>query len=96
MGTTTSKRFAVGNIEKVGPDYILWRDGADMRQINLADDWAMTKEDLADTFREQVGMRAAIPLDGPFFIALDFLPGDFEGTVRVIPSTFSVASVERL
>jgi len=55
----------------------------------------MTKEDLAASFRGQMGKPVALSVDGPFFIAIDFLPGDFEGTVRVIPSTFSVASVER-
>ncbi|MBZ5697038.1 MAG: hypothetical protein LAN18_00675 [Acidobacteriia bacterium] len=86
----------VGNIEKVGPDYIWWRNGADKRQVNFADNWAMTKEDWAASFRGLVGKPAAIPVGGPFFIAVDFLPGIFEGTVRVIQSTFPVASVERL
>ena len=86
----------VGTIEKVGPDYILWRNGDDKRQINFEGDWAMTKEDQAACFRELVGKPAALPVDGPPFIAIDYLPGDFEGTAKWIPSTFSVASVERL
>jgi hypothetical protein len=86
----------VGKIEKVGPDYIWWRSRTDKRQINFADNWASTKEDWAASFRGLEGRPAAIPVGGPFYITVDFLPGDFEGTARVIQSPFPVASVERL
>jgi hypothetical protein len=96
VGIMPSKLAVVGNIDKVGPDYVLWSNGADKRRLNLADDWAMTKEDLAAIFHHHVGKLAAIPLDGPLFIAIDFMPGHFDGTVEGVPFTYSIASVERL
>jgi hypothetical protein len=86
----------VGNIEKVGPDYIWWRNGTDKRQINFADNWMQTKEEWAAGFHSFMGKPVAIPVDGPFFIAVDFLPGDFEGPVKVVQLPFPIASVERL
>ncbi len=85
----------VGNIEKVGTDYIWWGNGADKRQINFDGDRETTKEDMAGSFREHVGKPAALPVDGPPFIAVDSLPGDFEGTAKWIPLAIPIASVEK-
>jgi hypothetical protein len=38
---------------------------------------------------------AAIPVNGPFFIAVDFWRDWFDGSLKVIPFSFAVASVER-
>lgn len=86
----------MGTIEKVGPDYILWRNGADKRQINFGDNWASTKEYWAATFRGLEGRPAAISTDGPPRLAVTFLPGYFEGTSRVVLSAIPISSVERL
>jgi len=53
----------------------------------------LAKEERAESFRAFIGKAAAIPVDGPFFIGLDFLPGYFDGTVRVIKLQHKVASV---
>ena len=79
----------------MGTDYIRLHDGDDCLRVNFADDWMLTKEEWAAWFRGREGETVAIPFDGPFFIALDILPGDFEGSVRVIPFHFPLASVER-
>ena len=41
------------------------------------------------------GKPAAIPVDGPFFIAVDLRRDRFDGSLGVIPFNFTVASVER-
>jgi hypothetical protein len=86
------ERVEVGTIASVGEDYIIWQNGAKKLCVTFADDW-MSKEDRAESFRAFIGKDAAIPLDGPFFIALDFLPGYFDRTERIIKLHHKVASV---
>ena len=82
-------------IEEAGPDYIRLRDGNSDVRINFADDETFSKEDSAGFFGGLQGKPAAIPVDGPFFIAVDFWRNRFDGSLKVIPFTFTVASVER-
>jgi len=82
-------------IEEAGPDYVRLRDGVRGIRINFADDEMFSKEDSAGFFRRLQGKPAAIPVDGPFFIAVDFWRDIFDGSLKVIPFTFAVASVER-
>jgi hypothetical protein len=89
---TTARFVKVG---KAGTDYVQLYDGDDYLKVNFADDWTLTKEEWAACFRGKEGKTVAIPLDGPFFIGIDILPGDFEGSARVIPSYFPVVSIER-
>ncbi len=87
------ERVEVGKIASVGPDYILWQNGVKKLCVTFADDWMFTKEGSAASFRAFVGKDAAISVDGPFFIGLDFFPGYFEGSVRVIKLQHKVGSV---
>lgn len=86
----------IGKIENVGPDYIVWRNGDDKRRVEFKDSAMFTKEDSALCFRGHEGKPAAIPIDGPFFIAMDFMPGDFEGSLKVAPFHLAVESVKQL
>jgi hypothetical protein len=87
------ERVEVGTIASVGQDYIIWQNGAKKLCVTFADDWMFTKEDCAESFKAFIGKDAAIPVEGPFFIGLDFLPGHFDGSVRVIKLQHTVASV---
>jgi len=87
------ERVEVGTIASVGQDYIIWQNGAKKLCVTFADDRMLAKEERAESFRAFIGKAAAIPVDGPFFIGLDFLPGYFDGTVRVIKLQHKVASV---
>jgi hypothetical protein len=82
-------------VGKAGTDYVLLHDGNVGLRVKFADNWMMPKEDWAASFRGLEGKQAAIPVDGEFFIAVDFLPGDFDGCIRAIPAKFPVASIER-
>jgi hypothetical protein len=82
-------------IEEAGPDYVRLRDGARDIRINFADDEMFSKRDSAGFFRGLQGKPAAIPVDGPFFIAVDFWRDMFDGSLKVIHFNFAVASVER-
>ena len=82
-------------IEEAGSDYVRLGDGDRHVRINFADDEAFSKEDSAGFFRGLQGKPAAIPVEGPFFIAVDFWRDIFDGSLKVIPFTFTVASVER-
>lgn len=86
------ERVEVGTITSVGHDYIIWQNGAKKLCVTFAGDW-MSKEDCAESFRAFIGKDAAIPIDGPFFIGVNFLPGYVDGTVRVIKLHHNVASV---
>jgi hypothetical protein len=66
-------------IEEAGPDYVRLRDGARDIRINFADDEMFSKEDSAGFFRGLQGKPAAIPMDGPLFIAVDFWWDRFDG-----------------
>lgn len=83
------------NIEEAGPDYVRLRGGPTDLRINFADDEMFSKEDSAGFFRALQGKPAAIPVDGPFFIAVDLWRDRFDGSLKVIPFNFTVASVER-
>ncbi len=87
------ERVKVGTIASVGQDYIIWQNGANTLRVTFADDWMSTKEERAESLRAFIGKDAAIPVDGPFFIGLDFFPGYFEGSVRVIKLHHKVSSV---
>lgn len=82
-------------IEKAGSDYILLRNGNSDVRINFADDGTFSKKDSASFFHGLQGKPAAIPVDGPFFIAVDFWRDIFDGGLKFIPFTFAVASVQR-
>jgi hypothetical protein len=82
-------------IEETGPDFVRLRDGVQDVRINFADDEMFSKEESAGFFRALKGKPAAIPVDGPFFVAVDFWRDRFDGGLKVIPFTFSVTSVER-
>jgi hypothetical protein len=83
------------NIEEAGSDYIRLRDEKTDVRITFADDEMFSKEDCAAFFRSLRGKPAAIPVDGPFFIAVDMWRDRFDGSLRVIPFNFTIASVER-
>lgn len=83
------------NIEEAGSDYVRLWDGARDVRINFADDEMFSKEDSAGFFRAFQGKPAAIPVDGPFFIAVDFWRDSFDGSFTVTPFNCTVASVER-
>jgi hypothetical protein len=55
----------------------------------------LSKEESAGFFRGLKGKPAAIPVDGPFFIAVDLWRDRFDDSLKVIPFNFAVASVER-
>jgi hypothetical protein len=82
-------------IEEAGPDYVRLRGGVRDVLINFANDEMFSKEESAGFFRALKGKPAAIPVDGPFFIAVDFWRDRFDGSLKVIPFNFTVASVER-
>jgi hypothetical protein len=82
-------------IEETRPDYILSQNGNSDVRINFADDGTFSKKDSASFFRGLQGKPAAIPVDGPFSIAVDFWRDIFDGGLKVIPFTFAVASVQR-
>jgi hypothetical protein len=82
-------------IEESGSDYIRLRDEKTDVRINFADDEEFSKEDSAAFFRSLQGKPAAIPVDGPFFIAVDMWRDRFDGSLKVIPFSFTVESVER-
>jgi hypothetical protein len=84
----------VFNIEEAGPDYVRLRNGSANVRINFADDETFSKEDSAAFFRPLQGKPAAIPMDGAFFIAVDFWR-DMFGDFKVVPFNFTIASVER-
>jgi len=82
----------VFKIEEAGPDYVVLRDGDKGVRVKFADDETFTKEDSAAFFRPLQGKPAAIPVRGPFFIAVDFWRDDFG--VKVVPFPFTISSVE--
>jgi hypothetical protein len=82
-------------IAEAGPDYIRLQDGGRDVRINFSHDEMFSKEESAGFFRGLRSNRAAIPVDGPFFIAVDFWRDRCNGSFKVIPSNFTVASVER-
>ena len=83
------------NIEEAGPDYVRLRDAKTEVRVTFADDETFSKEESAAFFRPLQGKPAAISVDGPFFIAVDFFRDRFDGSLKVIPFNFAIASVER-
>jgi hypothetical protein len=83
------------NIEEAGPDYLRLRGGNTDVRINFADDEMFSKEESAATFRHLLGKPAAIPVGEPFFIGVDFWRDRFDGSLKVVPFNFTVASVDR-
>lgn len=82
-------------IEEAWSDYVCLRESDRRVRITFADDKMFSKEDSAGFFCRLKGKPAAIPVEGPFFIAVDFWRDILDGSLRVIPFTFTVASVER-
>jgi len=89
----TVRIYKIGKAEK---DCVLFHDGDAGLRVKFADDWAMTKEDRAAGFHALEGKRAAIPVDGPFQVGIDFLPSDLDRCERVILLPLPIASVESL
>lgn len=58
------------HIEETGPDFVRLRNDIQGVRINFADDEMFSKEESAGFFRGLKGEPAAIPVDGPFFIAV--------------------------
>lgn len=83
-------------IEETGDDFLLLRNDACGVRIKFADGYMGTKEENAHFFHGLEGKLAAIPLDGPFFIGVDFWRDPLFGEVQTVPFPFAVASVERL
>jgi hypothetical protein len=57
---------------------------------------SFTKEDSAWFFRGLRGKPAAIPAEGPFFIAVDFFEDRFDGSMKVIPYHFAIGSASSI
>jgi hypothetical protein len=83
------------NIEEAGRDFLRLRLGAKHVQINFADDELFSKEESASFFHGLQGKPVAVPLHGPFFLAVDLWLDRLDGSLKVIPFNFTVASVER-
>jgi hypothetical protein len=82
-------------IEEAGSDYLRLRDDSTDVRINFADNEMFSKEESAASFRHLLGEPAAIPVGEPFFIGVDFWRDGFDGSLKVVPFDFTVASVER-
>lgn len=89
----TRARFV--KVGEAGADYVRLHHGDESLKVNFADDWMLTKEEWAACFHGKEGKTVTIPVDGPFFIGVDILPGEFEGSVRVIQTHFPIRSIER-
>jgi hypothetical protein len=81
-------------IQETGPSYVRLQAGDRSVQINFADDDTFSKEDSAGFFRGLVGKPAAIPVDGPMFVGVDFWR-DYSGQLKTVPFHFAIESVER-
>jgi len=92
--TRAMQRVEVFAIEETGSDFVRLRNDSGDVRVNFADEESFTKEESAMFFRGLRGKPAAIPIDGPFFIAVD-LWRDFTGELKVVPFTFGIASVEK-
>lgn len=95
FGNRAATKAEILTIHQVGPDYIELTDRDRRVRIRFADDETFSKEESAVFFRGLENKPAAIPVDGPFFIAVDFWKDWFDGTLRVIPFTFNVSAIER-
>jgi len=82
-------------IEKVETDGLLLRTDASKLRVKFADISLFTKEESADSLRPWQGKQAAIPVDGPFFIGVEFREGAVDGSLAVMPVYFAIASIER-
>lgn len=85
-----------GEIESVGTDSLIWRGSETRLLVKFKDDPTFKKEDAALAFAGKEGQRAVIPVDGPFFIGMDFMPGDFEGALKTVPTYFAIESLTTL
>ena len=85
-------------IESAGTDFVILCDGNRRLRVTFADSLiepSFTKEACAQVCRNKVGQEVAIPVEGPFFISCDVLPGEFEGTRKINrDSRFVIAYVE--
>jgi hypothetical protein len=87
-------RAMVVDVEKIEADSVLFRNRSSEIRVKFADNWLFTKEESADLFRPFQGKQAVLPVDEPFFIALDFRP-NLNGKFDVQPMYLAVASIER-
>jgi hypothetical protein len=84
----------VVDVVKIEVDSVLFRNRSSEIRVKFADNWLFTKEDSADLFRPFQGKQAVIPVDGPFFMAVDFRR-NLDGSFDVHPMHLAIASIER-
>jgi hypothetical protein len=84
----------VVDVEKVEVDAVLFRNRSGEIRVKFADNWLFTKEESAELFRPFQGKQAVLPVENPFFIALDFHP-NLDGSFDVQPMYLAIASIER-
>jgi hypothetical protein len=89
----TTKAVIV-DVEKVETDTVLFRSGTGEIRVKFADNWLFNKEDSADLFRPFQGKQAVLPVEKPFFIAVDFRR-NLDGSFDIHPMYLAVASIER-
>jgi hypothetical protein len=89
----TTKGVVV-DVEKVEMDTVFFQNRSVEIRVKFADNWLFTKEDSADLFRPFQGKQAVIPLDGPFFMAVDFRR-NLDGSFDAHPMYLAIASIER-
>jgi hypothetical protein len=83
-------------IEKTGDDYLLLGNDSGTVRVSFADGCLGTKEENAGFFRGLEGKPAAIPIDGPFFVGVDFKRDQISGGMQTVPYPCDIATVERL
>jgi hypothetical protein len=93
---TTRDAVRDGVIDSVGVDYVIWRSGKTRVRVKFKDGAEFRKEDYALFFSGHEGKQAVISVDGPFYISLDIMPGEFEGSIRVVPNYVAVESITTL
>jgi hypothetical protein len=81
-------------VQKVEMDTVHFRNSAGEIRVKFADNWLFTKEESADLFRPFQGKQAVLPVEKPFFIAVDFRR-NLNGGFDVQPMYLVIASIER-
>jgi hypothetical protein len=84
----------VVDVETVETDAVLFRNRSGEIRVKFADNWLFTKEESADLFLSFQGKQAVLPMEEPFFIAVDFRR-NLDGSFDVHPIYLAVASIER-
>jgi hypothetical protein len=62
--------------------------------VKFADNWLFTRAESADLFRPFQGKQAVLPVEKPFFIAVDFRR-NLNGSYDVQPMYLAVAPIDR-